>query len=48
MKKDLKLLLIKECCYGKECKNCGFVDLKFNCRLLDIISKLKESEKYEK
>ena len=48
MKKDLETLLIKECCHGKRCKNCGFLDREFHCWLIDIILKIKEYDNYEK
>ena len=53
MKKDLTMLLIKECCKGKKCKECGFFSTpKIGCYLTDIINIIEKSEKenenYEK
>ena len=44
MKKDLVRLLIKNCCRGKECNDCPFLDPNFGCYLEDIISILKKNE----
>lgn len=48
MKKDLAGLLIKECCQGKKCKECGFLNPNFHCYLQDIIKIVKENDNYEK
>ena len=52
MKQDLVSLLIKECCKGRKCENCGFRDKSFHCCLSDIIEIIKKNEKenenYEK
>lgn len=45
MKKDLVRILIKECCKGRKCENCGFRDKSFHCCLADIIEIVKKSEK---
>ncbi len=52
MKKDLTSLLIKECCKGKKCKECGFFGPNFHCYLQVIINIIdkneKENDNYEK
>lgn len=52
MKKDLSALLVKECCTGKKCDDCGFLKPNLHCYLHDIIKIIKNSEKensdYEK
>lgn len=52
MKEDLINLLIKDCCKGRHCKECPFLDTQFNCRLREIINILekneRENENYEK
>lgn len=52
MKKDLSSLLIKECCKGKKCEECGFLNPNFHCYLQDIINIINKNEKeydnYEK
>lgn len=45
MKKDLIRLLIKECCKGKHCSECGFLHSSFKCYLTDIINILEKNEK---
>lgn len=51
MKQDLISLLIKNCCTGKKCGNCGF-EINFHCCLSDVIEIIKKNEKendnYEK
>lgn len=52
MKEDLINLLIKDCCRGRHCKECPFLDSQLNCRLTEIINIIKknerENENYEK
>ena len=45
MKEDLINLLIKDCCKGRHCKECPFLDLQFNCRLTEIINIIKKNER---
>ena len=49
MKQNLISLLIKDCCKGRECDECPFLDLNFKCLLRDIINIIeKEYDKNEK
>ena len=45
MKEDLINLLIKDCCKGRHCKECPFLDTQFNCHLTEIINIIKKNEK---
>ena len=45
MKKDLISLLIKDCCKGRRCDECPFLNSQFKCYLTDIINILEKNEK---
>ena len=45
MKEELISLIIKDCCKGRECDECPFLNSNSKCYLIDIINIIKNYKK---